>query len=409
MDDLLDIYERHVSRSGARLARMMAAPVLDRAEGSHVYTTSGERFLSCGGFAVFLLGHQFPEVVDPVTEQLRRFALSGPTVLHEGQALAAQALADICPEGLRYTFFLGSGTEATELALKLARLNGKRRLVAARGGYHGKTIGALSVTGREAFREPFAPLLPDVTFVPFGDLDALDAALGPDVCVILEPVQGEGGVRVPPPGYLAAVSRRCAETGALLVLDEIQTGLGRVGELWGATAEGVCPDILLTGKALGGGVVPVSAVVATEAVFEPLSKDPVLHTTTNGGSPLACAAVRATIDAVLRHDVPAKARALGERLQPMLREVFEQRCPHLVREVRGRGLLIGVEFAEPSQAADLVLELLDRNVLVSNTLNSQATVRLTPPVFLTEDDIGWLRSAVDEAATALAAQYPGRS
>ncbi len=403
----MELYGRHVNRAGARLATMMAAPTLVRGDGSYLYADSGEKFLSCGGFAVFLLGHQFPEVVDPVVEQVRTLSLCGPAALHEGQALAARALADLCPDGLEYVYFLNSGTEATELAIKLARLNGRRRLVAAEGSYHGKTTGALSVTGREAFRAPFAPLLPGVTFVPFDDLDALDAVLGPDVCVLLEPVQGEGGVRVPRPGYLAGVAARCAQAGALLVLDEIQTGLGRVGAMWGADAEGVRPDMLLAGKALGGGVVPVSALVATDEVFAPLNRDPLLHTSTHGGSPLATTAARHTIAAILRHDVPGLARALGDRLLPAVAEVFGRRCPHLVREVRGRGLLLGIEFVRVSHAAALMLELMDRHVLVSNTMNAHGTVRLTPSAFFTDEDVRWLLDALEGAAGALAERYPG--
>ncbi|ONI92993.1 hypothetical protein ALI22I_00740 [Saccharothrix sp. ALI-22-I] len=405
-DDVIDLYSRYVNRGTARLATLTASPVWDRAEGNHVYSASGERFLSCGGFSVFTLGHQHPDVVEPVTEQLRKLALVGPTVLHEAHALAARTLVEATPDGLDYAFLLSTGAEATELALKLARLNGKRRVVATVGGYHGKTLGALSVTGRDQLRTPFEPMLPDVTFVPFGDIGAMEQAVTADSCVVIEPVQGEGGVQVPPPGYFAALARLCADTGALLIVDEIQTGVGRLGRMWGVEAEDIVPDMLLSGKALGGGVIPASAVVAKASVYEPLNRDPILHTTTHGGNPLAATAIRHTIDAVIRHRVPERAAELGQRLLTMLRDTFEAHCPHLVREVRGRGLLMGVEFVEIGHAGDLVLELLDRGVVVSSAINSYGTIRFTPSAFFAEDDIRWLREAVDESARALAKRHP---
>jgi putrescine aminotransferase len=404
--ELLEQYAKHISSGGARLFRLLSAPVIERAEGSHLYSSTGERYLSCGGFAVFLMGHQHPEIVEPVAEQLHKMALCGPGILHEGQVRAAEALAGICDEGMEYAFFLNSGAEATELGIKLARLGGKRRLISTEGGYHGKTIGALSATGREIFRAPFEPLLAGVTFVPYDDLDALAAEVSEDSCVVLEPIQGEGGVRVPAAGYLSEVARLCAARGALLMLDEIQTGLGRTGYMWDSQAEGVCPDILLTGKALGGGVVPVSAVVTNERVFAPLGRDPILHSSTSGGNPIAAAAVTAAIDVIRRHDLPARAAQLGDRLQGMIREVLQEGCPQLLADVRGRGLLIGVEMRDPAYAAELILELLERRVVISSTLNSYSTVRLTPSAFFDEEDIAWLRGALEETAQALAARHP---
>ena len=391
--ELLSFYRRHIGSGGARLARLMSAPIIERAEGNYLFSTSGERLLSCGGFSVFLFGHQHPEIVEPVAEQLRTMALCGPLTLHEGHMRAAKALADICQDGMDCVFLLSTGTEATELGIKLARLNGKRRLIATERGFHGKTTGALSVTGRGVLRAPFEPLLADVTFVPFGDVEAIEAVLTEDSCVIVEPIQGEGGVRVPPAGYLAALARACRSHGALLMLDEIQTGMGRTGYTWACEADGVCPDILLTGKALGGGVVPVSAVIANERVFAPLGRDPALHTSTHGGNPIAAAAVLATIDVIRRHDVPGLATELGARLQAMIREVLEAHCSHLLVEVRGRGLLIGIEMRDPIYAAELILGLIDRGIYVSSTLSSSTAVRVTPSVFFPDEDVAWLREA----------------
>src|SRR5262249_30366362 len=207
---------------------------------------------------------------------------------------AAQALARVAPAGLRYVWFGSSGAEVVDAAIKLCRLNGRRTMVVADSAFHGKTFGALSLSGRRRYRDPFEPLVPGVVRVPFGDAAAVVEAVAgrPGECaVLLEPVQSEGGVRLPADGYLADVREACDAAGALLVVDEISTGMGRLGSWWGVDSDGVSPDILLAGKALGGGVVPVSAVVATAAVYEPLNRDPLLHTSTFGGNPLAASAV----------------------------------------------------------------------------------------------------------------------
>jgi putrescine aminotransferase len=402
--EVLDLYGRHVNSGLARLARLTASPVTVRGEGDYVHTEDGERLLNCGGFSVFLLGHGYRPVVDAVARQLNTLALTGPMVYHEELARAAATLAATCPPGLEYVYLTNSGAEACETALKLARMNGKRHVVSTDGGFHGKTLGALAVTGRTSFRAPCEPLPGPVDFVPYGDADALAALLTPDSCVIVEPVQGEGGVRIPPPGYLADAERACRRAGALLIVDEVQTGLGRTGRLWAVEEEGVRPDILLCGKALGGGVVPVGAVVATPEVFAPLNHDPVLHTSTYGGNPLAAVAVRHTVEAVLREDVPGRAAALEGRLRALLHDALKP-CGHLVREVRGRGVLFGAEFHQRSHAGEFVLELLEHGVVVCPTGNALATVRFTPSAFFGEQELRLLAAAVEGSASALASRH----
>ncbi|SER48045.1 putrescine aminotransferase [Streptomyces sp. yr375] len=403
-DEVLDLYGRHVNSGLARLATLMAAPVIARAEGDHVWTQDGERLLNCGGFSVFLLGHGHRPVVAAVARQLDRLALTGPMVYHEELARAAAVLAAVCPPGLEYVYLTNSGAEACETALKLARMNGKRHTVSTEGGFHGKTLGALGVTGKAAFRAPCEPLPGPVDFVPYGDADALAARLTADSCVIVEPVQGEGGVRIPPPGYLRRVEAACRAAGALLIVDEVQTGLGRTGRMWAVEAEDVVPDILLCGKALGGGVMPVGAVVATAEAFAPLNHDPVLHTSTYGGNPLAAVAVRHTVEAVLREDVPGRAALLEGRLRTLLTTALTG-CGHLVKEIRGRGALFGVEFHRRSHAGEFVLELLERGVVVCPTGNALATVRFTPSAFFGERELGQLAAAVEGSAAALARRH----
>jgi putrescine aminotransferase len=405
-DLVLDRYARHVNSSLASLARFVATPVEVAAAGSKVRGSDGHTYLDCGGFGVFLLGHCHPVVVAAVREQLGRNPLATRLFLNPELAAAAADLADVTPAGLDYVFLTNSGAEATELGLKLARLAGKRHVIAMDGGFHGKTLGALSVTGREQYRSPFGPLLPLVDFVPFGDLGALRAVLTAESLVLLEPVQAEGGVRLPPEGYLRQVRQACTDAGAVMILDEIQSGLGRLGAWWGADLAGVTPDALLTGKILGGGVMPAGGVVASAQLFAPLNADPLLHSSTFAGSPLAAAAVAATIGVIKSEGLIERARVLGPQVRDLAAVAVAAHCPHLVTEVRGQGLLIGVDFVSADAAAEFLIGLLDEHVIPSYSLNSSNVLRLTPPAVLDAADLDWLARALTAAARHVARAMP---
>jgi putrescine aminotransferase len=325
-------------------------------------------------------------------------------LLNRAEAEAAATLARVAPPGLDQVYFALSGSEAVETALKLARLNGKRRVIAMQNGYHGMTLGALSVTGRESYRTPFEPLLGGVVLVPFGDADAVSDALreGPEACVLLEPVQAEGGVVTPPDGYLRDVQSACRAHGALLVVDEIQTGLGRLGMWWGVDRERVVPDILLAGKALGGGVVPVSAAVGSESVFRRLSREPLIHTSTFSGAPIAMAAVKASIETIEAENIVHRAAELGSRLRETVTRAMAGACPSLIREVRCVGLLIGIEWETDYLALDFLIEMLDRYVILSHSMNAPRVTRLTPPAILSESDVVALEAALFSSGRALA-------
>jgi putrescine aminotransferase len=405
-EDVLDLYTRHVNKSLASLARLVAAPVEVAANGSKVRGSDGHTYLDCGGFGVFLLGHCHPAVVAAVRAQLARNPLATRLFLNPELAQAAGDLAGIAPPGLDYVFLTNSGAEATELALKLARLAGNRHVVAMHGGFHGKTLGALSVTGRAQYRDPFGPLLPMVDFVPFGDPGAIRAALTEQSAVLLEPVQAEAGVRLPPRDYLRQVRQACTEAGAVMILDEIQSGMGRLGAWWGADLAGVTPDLLLAGKILGGGVMPVGGVVATARLFAPLNADPLLHSSTFAGSPLAAAAVTATISAIKSEGLIERARVLGQKVSELAAEAVAAYCPHLVTEVRGAGLLIGVDFVTADAATEFLIGLLDSRVIPSYSLNSSNVLRLTPPAILDAADLDWLARALTSAAMHVSKYMP---
>jgi len=405
-DRVLDRYTKHVNKSLASLARLVAAPVEVAATGSKVRGSDGHTYLDCGGFGVFLLGHCHPVVVAAVREQLGRNPLATRLFLNPELAQAAADLAGITPGGLDYIFLTNSGAEATELGLKLARLAGKRQVISMHGGFHGKTLGALSVTGRAQYRDPFAPLLPEVDFLPFGDIGALRATLTAQSVVLLEPVQAEGGVRLPPDGYLRQVRQACTESGAVMILDEIQSGLGRLGAWWGADLAGVTPDVLLTGKILGGGVMPVGGVVASGQLFAPLNADPLLHSSTFAGSPLAAAAVTATIGVIKDEGLIDRTRELGPQVRDLAADAVAAHCPHLVTEVRGEGLLIGVDFVSADAAAEFLIGLLDEHVIPSYSLNASNVLRLTPPAILDAADLDWLAHALTSAAKHVCRAIP---
>ncbi len=397
-------YRRHLSEGWATFNALLGAGVETRAAGCFVYDEQGRPYLDCGGYGVYLLGHSHPRVVEAVCAQVRRRALPSRVLLDGELAAAAEALADVAPTGLELVYLTTSGTEAAELALKLARAHGRSRVVSATAGFHGKTLGALSAAGDDVYRTPFAPLLPDTVRVPFGDADPLRRVLAaaPGRCVVLlEPVQGEGGVVVPPPGYLRQVRALCVEHEALLVLGEVQTGLGRLGAWWGCDAEQVRPDVLLAGKSLGGGVVPAGAVIATPEVYAPLSRDPFLHGSTFANSPLAAVAVRETLAILHEEGLVDEAARLGDELLPRLCALAAHRCDTEVAAVRGRGLMLGIEWRRPELAGLFAMELMRQGVLVNLSLTGKGVSRLTPPAIMRPAEVEQLFDALDAGLAAV--------
>jgi len=325
-------------------------------------------------------------------------ALSGRTMFNPLLGRLAKRLAELTPGDLKISFFANSGTEAVEGALKLARAATKRtRLIGTSDAYHGKTFGALSVSGRETFQTPFAPLLADVAHVPFGDLDALAGAIDGAAAVIVEPVQGEGGVNVPPPGYLRGVRALCDRAGAVLIADEVQTGLGRCGALFACDLESVVPDVMTLAKGLSGGVMPIGAYIARPAVWDAAyAKAPLTHTSTFGGNPLACAAALAALDVLVEDDLAANARDRGAELLDGARAIAA-RYPDAIVDVRGAGLLVGVELRNEGYGGTIIPELLKRGVTAAWTLNRQRVIRLEPPLIVDARQIARALQALDEA------------
>jgi putrescine aminotransferase len=399
-ESLIAAYENHVNPAMVSVMKFMGfETVEDHARGCLVTDTRGDTFLDClGGVGTLSLGYSHPRVVAAVKAQLDKMAFSSRMLFNGPQARLAQKLAEIAPGDLQYCFFCNSGTEAAEAAIKIARKKtGRTRLVSTEAGFHGKTFGALSVSGRDKYKTPFLPLVPDCVQVPYNDVAALEAALDESVAAFLvEPIQGEGGINVPDDEYLRHARRLCDETGALLVFDEVQTGLGRTGKLWGCDWSGVAPDLMMLAKALSGGCVPIGVVLGTPEVWEIWRENPLIHTSTFGGNPLACVAGLATIEVVESENLVERSRVQGEKLFVALCAVQEKH-PDYIKEVRGRGLMIGVEFSHEDIGGLVIGGLAQRKVLAAYTLNNPTVIRFEPPLVIDDEQIAWAVRAFEES------------
>ncbi len=400
IDETLDKYEKYVNPGFAQMMRLIGTTLEVKTEGPYMYDIKGHRYLDfLSGHGVYNLGYCHPKVVRAVEEQIKKIAqTSARTIMNKPMADLCERLAKITPGDLTYSFICNSGTEAVEGSLKLARAaTGKTQIIAADNAFHGKSLGSLSATGRPVYREPFKPLIPEVDHVPFGDIDALKAAVNENTAaIILEPIQGEGGVNVPPEGYLRAVRKLCDETGVLLILDEVQTGFGRTGKMFACEHDDVAPDIMAVAKALGGGVMPIGAFIATPKAFEPFVTDPLLHTSTFGGNPLACAAANATIDTIIEADLPRQASEKGDYLLTKLTKLKED-YPDIIADVRGKGLLVGIEFAVEGLAGSTIYELEQQGILVLHMLNNPKVVRIEPPLIITYEQIDFMLEVLKKA------------
>jgi putrescine aminotransferase len=382
-------------------------------EGSTLHDLLGREYIDClGGYGIFSAGVNHPKVIKAVTDQIQRMALNSQELLEPWRAALARVLAEISPGNLQNSFFINNGTDAIEGAIKLTRLYTHRTtFISTLGGFHGKTLGSLSLMGKASFREPFQSGLQDVRFVPFGDADALEDefrrcdAVGVQIAgVVLEPVQGEAGGVVPPDDYLPRARELCTQYGALLIAEEIQTGMGRTGKLWGMDHWDVVPDIMCVGKSLGGGVMPLSAFISTAEIWEVMIPNPIIHSTTFGGNPLACAAGLAAIQVTLEEDLPSQAAVKGDFL---LRELgcLQQQYPQVLKEAHGKGLLIGMEFPVQEIGWKVASGLFKRGVLVAGTYSKAQVIRVEPalgiPMDLLKEMLNRLEDTFREVAKTL--------
>ncbi len=378
MSELLSAFHAHL----AQTSPFPIALDIVGAEGCHLHTRDGKRYLDLvAGLAVNNVGHRHPKVVAAIKEQADRYLHVIPygEFLQAPQVLLAERLASVLPESLNCTYFVNSGTEANEAALKLAkRITGHTKLVACHKSYHGSTHGSLSITGNEEKKYRNRPLLPDVHFMRFNvaeDLDMIDARTA---AVVVEPVQGDAGVRIPGAAWMHALRARCTAVGAMLIFDEVQTGFGRTGKLFAFGHFGVVPDILVLGKAIGGGM-PMGAFVSAAEHMRLLTHDPVLgHITTFGGHPVNCAAGLAALKVLLEEGMVENALRMGE--------LFKELLVHpAIGEVRGTGLMLAVDLGDAGKVQRVVQGCLQRGVLGFWFLSCPTAFRIAPPLCITEE------------------------
>jgi len=365
---------------------------------------NGREFIDClGGYGIYNCGHRHPKVLKAVLDQLSRQALHSQELLDPLRAMLARLVAQITWGDLQYSFFTNSGTESIEGAMKLARLHTRRKgIIAAVRAFHGKSMGSLSATSKAVFRKPYLPLLPGVVHVPFGDADIIDKLIkagrftGEEIAaVLLEPIQGEGGVIIPPPGYLKEVRRICDENDVLLILDEVQTGMGRTGKMFCYEHYDVVPDILCLGKAFGGGVMPIGAFVSTKEIWQEMTPNPFLHTTTFGGNPIACAAAIAAINVILEENLCERSAELGGYFLQGLTNLAS-RYNAVCIEARGMGLMLGMEFHSDELGYMVAKGLFEQGVLVAGTLVNAKTIRFEPPLTISKEQIDRVLNVLDD-------------
>lgn len=357
----------------------------------------GREYIDClGGYGLFDLGWAHPEVVAAVRNQLNRTPMPSQELIDPLRGVLARLMAQITPGDIKYSFFCASGTEAVEGAIKLAKMYTKKNgFIVAVKAFHGKTMGSLSMMGKADYRQPPGILYGGPVYhVPFGDADAVERQL--DICkkvgidiaaVLFEPIQGEAGAIVPPDDFWPRIRELTRHYGVLLIADEVQTGMGRTGKLWGVEHWNVVPDILSVAKSLGGGVMPISAFCSTEEIWQCMMyPNPFIHTTTTGGGALACSAAIAAIQVTLRDRLWEQAATKGDYLMPKLQELAAK-YPQIYHSITGKGLLIGQHFHDAEVGYKVAAGLFKRGVLVAGTLTSAHTIRIEPPLVITYEQI----------------------
>ncbi len=366
---------------------------IEKALGSHVWDTDNNEYIDCmGGYGVALVGHRNERVVNAIKSQIEKVITVHSSFYNKTREEFLQTLIGIAPAGLSQVHLNNSGAESVEAGIKFARkFTGRKGMVAMKGSYHGKSMGALSLTFSPKYRESFQPLLEKVTFSPYGDIDALQTAVDKDTAfVILEPIQGESGIHVPSDGFLQDVRKICDENGSLLVFDEIQSGLGRTGRMWASEHWETTPDIMCLAKGIAGGV-PMGVTLVRPDILSVMKKGE--HSSTFGGNPLACAAGTATLQALIQDGLIENAKNMGEKF---FRGLNDLKSKHkIIREVRGRGLMIGIELK--FEVKDILMEGIKKGLLL--LYSGRNILRLLPPLVMSDEDVTKSLQILDELLT----------
>ena len=366
---------------------------IEKGLGSHVWDTDNNEYIDCmGGYGVALVGHRNERVVNAIKSQIDKVITVHSSFYNKTREEFLQTLISAAPSGLSQVHLNNSGAESVEAAIKFARkFTGKKKMVAMKGSYHGKSMGALSLTFNPKYREPFQPLVEKVSFSPYGDVNALQDVVDKDTAfVILEPIQGESGIRVPPEGFLQEVRKICDENDSLLIFDEIQSGLGRTGRMWASEHWKTVPDIMCLAKGIAGGV-PMGVTLVRPDILSVMKEGE--HSSTFGGNPLACAAGTATLHALTQDGLIENAKSMGEKFSHGLEELKSKH--KIIREVRGKGLMIGVELK--FEVKDILMEGIKNGLLL--LYSGRNILRFLPPLVISEEDIVKTLQILDELLT----------
>lgn len=355
---------------------------VEKAEGIYIYDKNGKRYMDMiAGVAVNNIGHNHPKVIEAIQKQISKHlhVMVYGEYLQDSQLDLSKNLTSILPESLNCSYIVNSGTEANEAALKLAkRYTGRQQIVSCKNSYHGSTHGSLSVTGNETKQSSFKPLLPQVDFITFNDIDSLELISDKTACVLIETIQGDAGLRKPTQQFISALREKCTETGSLLIFDEVQVGMGRTGKMFAFEHYNIIPDILTLGKALGGGM-PIGAFISNTEIMHSLTHNPMLgHITTFGGHPVNCAAANACINVLKEENWIAEAESKGQFLEDLLKQSPE------IKEIRRAGLFFAVELGDENKVAQTVKSCLDKGLIGFWFLSTPTAFRLSPPLSITK-------------------------
>jgi len=415
--DSIDNFNKHVNPGWLEYRKSVStdAAFVEWEDSQETFKdTHGNEFIDClGGFGVYTAGHRNPEIVKAVQAQLNRYALHSQELVDPLRGYLAKLVSMCTPGDLKYAFFCNGGAEAVEMALKLARLaSGKHYYISTVNGFHGKSLGAVSATGKGTYRKPYLPIIQGVQHVEFGNAEAAEAAIKNLIAVgetvagmIVEPIQGEAGIVLPPDGYLKQLREICDKYGVFLIFDEIQTGMGRTGTLWACERYDVVPDIMTFGKAFGGGVMPITGIIARPHLWtDELKENPwILGSPTFGGNPLACAAAIAAIKFTIENDLPGQIREKGNYFMGKLAEL--QKKHSIIVDVRGKGFLIGLEYPAPEIGWAVSKGLFKRGIMTGGTLNNARVNRIEPPGIISYNTIDTIIEKLDETLAEVTVQF----
>jgi putrescine aminotransferase len=384
IEEILEIYYNNINPTLTKIIKLAGYAKIEKKGQDYkiiaydINNQEKEFYDFLGMYGVLNLGHCNQYIVNKIKEQMNELCMTSKVFLNSKYAALAKLLTNLT--GLKYLFLVNSGTEAVEGAIKLSLASTKKKkIISTYNSYHGKTLGALSISGRDVYKK-YLTLLPNVIFVEYNNIDQLQKVIDNDTAaIIVEPIQGEGGIIIPTDNYLPTLREICDKNNCLLIIDEIQTGLGRTGYLFEYQRYNIKPDILLLAKALSGGVIPIGAILANEKAWEIFNENPLYHTSTFGGNSLAITAALETIKYTLSNDLPKQAQEKGEYFTKKLNQISIN-YKDIVKEVRGKGLMIGIELISEEYAASIFSYLIQNGIITAYTLNQPKVIRIEPPL-----------------------------